>query len=243
MSFATIEFAVRGTVATITLDRPHVLNAYNAQMRDDLFAALGAVADDPGVHVLVLQGAGAAFSTGGDLTEFGAAPSPLVARWVRWRRDVWGLLRSLEATTIAAVHGYTVGGGLEMALLCDLVLGADDTVMFLPECALGMIPGVGGTQTLPRAVGTGRALEMILTGARVDAREAVRIGLLNRAVPRAAVHAEAQALADRIAALPRAAAAALKRSVTRGLDLSLADGIALERRLAARLSHGGGDRS
>jgi enoyl-CoA hydratase/carnithine racemase len=243
MSFATIEFALEGAVATITLNRPEVLNAYNLQMRDDLFASLGAVADDPNVRALVLQGAGAAFSTGGDLTEFGRAPSPLVARWVRWRRDVWGRLSALDAITIAAVHGYTAGGGLEMALFCDLVLAADDAVMFLPECGLGLIPGVGGTQTLPRAVGVGRALEMILTGARVDAREAVRVGLATRAVPRAAVHAEAQALAARIAALPRAAATALKRSVSRGLDLPLADGIVLERRLAARLRRGEDDRS
>jgi enoyl-CoA hydratase/carnithine racemase len=235
VSFATIEFATQGAVATVTLNRPEVFNAYNIQMRDDLFAVFGAVADDPAVRVLVLRGAGSAFSTGGDLTEFGAAPSPLTARWVRWRRDVWGLLASLEAVTIAAVHGYTAGGGLEMALLCDLIVAADDAVMFLPECSLGMIPGVGGTQTLPRAVGVGRALEMILAGRRVDPSEAARIGLVNRVVPRAALDVAAAALADRIAALAPAAVSAVKRCVTQGLELPLAEGLALERRTARRL--------
>jgi len=234
--FRTITFSRRGAVATITLNRPEVLNAYDVEMRDDLFSVFGAVADDPTVGALVLRGRGRAFSSGGDLTEFGTAPSPLVARWVRWRRDVWGLFRSLKAIAIAAVHGYAAGSGLEMALLCDLVLAADDAVFFLPECALGMIPGVGGTQTLPRAVGVGRALHMVLTGSRVDAREALRIGLVNRTVPRGELDPAARALADRVAALPRELVAAVKRCVTDGIELPLAEGLALERRVRAGMT-------
>src|SRR5262249_32508979 len=126
-------------------------------MRDDLYAVFGAADEDPEVRALVLRGRGRAFSTGGDLTEFGTAPSPFVAREVRWRRDVWGRLLGLRAASIAAVHGYAVGGGFEMALLCDLCLAADDARFALPETGLGMIPGVGGTQTLPRRGGPGRA--------------------------------------------------------------------------------------
>lgn len=230
--FRTIVYETRGAVATITLNRPRVLNAYNTEMRDELFTVLSAVADDPAVRAVVLRGAGPAFSSGGDVREFGTAPSPLMARWVRWRRDVWGLLRSLDAITIAAVHGYAAGSGLEMALLCDMVLVADDAVMFLPECALGMIPGVGGTQTLPRAVGMGRALDMVLTGARVDARGAVRIALANRSLPRAELDRAAQTLAERITALSREHVAAVKRCVNEGVELPLAEGLALEQRLS-----------
>lgn len=241
-SFRTILYATRGPVAFVTLNRPEVLNAYNVEMRDELFSALDAVRDDPGLRVLVLQGAGRAFCSGGDLSEFGTAPSPLVARWVRWRRDVWGLLASLDPITIAAVHGLVVGSGLEMALLCDLVLAADDAIMALPECGRGMIPGVGGTQTLPRAVGEGRALDMILTGARVDAREAARIALVNRVVPRAELEGAVVDVAARIASLPAGGVTALKRCVNRGIERSLAEGLALEWRLARTVRQGERDR-
>jgi enoyl-CoA hydratase/carnithine racemase len=219
----------------VALNRPDVLNAYNVEMRDELFTVLSAVHDDPTVRVLVLRGNGRAFSSGGDLCEFGTAPSPLGARWVRWRRDVWGLLSSCPAITVAAVHGCTAGSGLEIALLCDILLAADDADIFLPETSRAMIPGAGGTQTLPRAVGVGRALHMILTCLRVDAREAHRIALVSRAVPRGELGSAVHALADRIAALPASAVSALKRAVTYGADLTLAEGLALERRLAAGL--------
>src|SRR5207245_10854994 len=122
----------------VTLNRPRQFNAYNMAMRDELFAALGAIHDDPEVRAMVLRGAGASFSTGGDLAEFGTAPSPIIARWVRFRRDVWGTMRAVPIPTIAAIHGYTVGGGLEMALLCDLAIAADDTRICLPETGAGM---------------------------------------------------------------------------------------------------------
>jgi enoyl-CoA hydratase/carnithine racemase len=238
--FRTLLFAVEDAVATITLNRPEVLNAYDVAMRDDLYAVLSAVADDPGIRAVVLRGAGRAFCSGGDVTEFGTAPSPLVARRVRWRRDVWGVLQSLRAITIAAVHGHAAGSGLEMALLCDLLVLAQDAVLSLPECALGMIPGVGGTQTLPRAAGAGRALDMVLTGRRIDGREAVRIALANRCVPRATLDAVARGLAERIATLPPAVAAAIKHCVNHGAELSVSEGLALERRVAGALATGQG---
>lgn len=231
--FRTIVFERQGHVASVALNRPHVLNAYSVEMRDELFAALSAIHDDPTVHVLVLRGNGRAFSSGGDLREFGTAPSPLVGRWARWRRDVWGLLAACPAVTIAAVHGHTAGSGLEMALLCDVIVAADDVTMCLPETSRAMIPGVGGTQTLPRAVGVGRALDMTLACSPVDAREARRIALVNRMVPRSDLAHATKALAEQMAALPRPAVVALKRAVNRGLDLTLTDGLALERRLAA----------
>ena len=235
MTFATVIFEKQGPVAVVSLNRPRMLNAYNVQMRDDLYQALCAVRDDPEVRAMILRGEGAAFCTGGDVSEFGSSPSPTQAREVRWRRDVWGTLLSLEQPTIAAVHGYAVGGGLEMALLCDLCVAAADGVFFLPETSLGMIPGVGGTQTLPRAVGLGRAMDTVLTNRRIDAPEALRIGLVNRVVPGETLMAEAGALALRLAGLDPRAVATAKRAVRRGRDLSLAAGLGLERRLFAAL--------
>src|SRR5262249_44069166 len=152
---------------------------------DDLFAVLDAADRDPEVRALVLRGAGRAFSSGGDLAEFGSAPSPVVARAVRFQRDVWGRLLALRAATVAAVHGWAAGGGMEMALLCDVRVAAVDARFALPETGLGMIPGVAGTQTLPRAVGLARALDLTLTGRALDAREAVTMGFVHRVVPRA----------------------------------------------------------
>ena len=233
-AFSTVRFERRGPIAWVVLDRPAQLNAYNLAMRDDLDQILDALHDDPDVCAMVLTGAGPAFSTGGDLSEFGRAPSPLVARWVRFRRDVWGKLLALPIPTVAAVHGFTVGGGLEMALLCDVAIAADDTRICLPETGAGMIPGVGGTQTLARRAGLGRGLELCLSGRWIDAREAMLVGLVDEVVPKSALDRIAARLARRLGALPRTLVALLKIAVREGLDLELRSGLALERRLAAR---------
>jgi enoyl-CoA hydratase/carnithine racemase len=217
----------------VSLNRPHVLNAYNVAMRDALYETLAAVRDDPEVRVMLLRGNGPAFCTGGDVREFGSAPSPVIARQARWRRDVWHLLRSLPQPTIAAVHGYAVGGGFEMALLCDLCVAAADARLAYPETGLGMIPGVAGTQTTARALGLGRALDLILTGRWLSAVEASRLGLVTSVVPRNKLHATAIDLARRVCALPASLVTRAKRAVHDGLDLSLADGLALERRLSS----------
>jgi len=223
-------------VAWVTLNRPDQYNAYNVEMRDALFDALGAVEDDPDVRAMVLAGAGSAFSTGGDLHEFGSAPSPTVARWVRFRRDVWGRLRALSVPTIAAIHGFTVGGGLEMALLCDFAIAADDTRICFPETGAGMIPGVAGTQTGSRRLGLGWALDLCITGRWIDARDALLVGLVAEVVPGASLESRAQALALEVGRLPRECTAAAKLAVWDGLDLPLNEGLELERRLAQRLA-------
>ena len=233
--FATVRYEKRGPVAVVTLDRPRALNAYNVAMRDDLYAVFGAADEDSEVRALVLRGRGRAFSTGGDLSEFGTAPSPFVAREVRWRRDVWGRLLDLRAVSIAAVHGYAVGGGFEMALLCDLCVAADDARFALPETGLGMIPGVGGTQTLPRRVGLARALDVVLTGRRLDARAAYAAGLVARVVPRHRLDSVALALGRRLATLEPELVLAARRCVRAAHDLSLVGAEALERRLGLAL--------
>ena len=231
---SAVLYEKRGPVAWVTLNRPAQFNAYNMAMRDDLFQILDAIHGDRDVRAMVLRGAGQAFSTGGDLAEFGMAPSPIVARWVRFRRDVWGMLRALPVPTIAAIHGYTVGGGLEMALLCDVAIAADDTRISLPETGAGMIPGVAGTQTAPRRLGFGRAMDLCITGRWIDAREAMLVGLVAEVVPGQDLTRRALELALTLARLPREQAALLKLAVWDGLELPLRDAIALERRLAER---------
>ena len=222
-----------GPVAIVSLNRPEVLNAYNVAMRDALFEALQAVRDDGDVRTMVLRGNGPAFSTGGDVSEFGSAPSPITAREVRWHRDVWGLLHALPKPTIAAVHGFTVGGGFEMALLCDLCIAAADARFGYPETGLAMIPGVAGTQTTPRAVGVSRALELVLMGRWLTATEAFNMGLVVRVVTPEQLRNAAIDLARRLCELPPTLAARVKRAVDEGLDLPLAEGLALEGRLAS----------
>lgn len=234
-AFSTLRYVKRGRVAVVTLDRPAVLNAYNMAMRDDLDAALAAVDDDPEVRVLVLRGRGRAFSTGGDVEEFGTAPSPLVARIVRWRRDVWGRLLSLRAATVAAVHGFAVGGGMEMALLCDLTVASTDARFALPETGLGMIPGVAGTQTVARRAGLARALDIVLTGRWLDARAALAAGIVTRVVPRSHLEVTVRALAGRLARLDPRLVQAARRCVRAAHDLEFDAGLALERRLALAL--------
>jgi enoyl-CoA hydratase/carnithine racemase len=225
-------FDKRGTVAWITLNRPRQYNAYNVAMRDALYEALWAVHHDPEVTAMVLTGAGPAFSTGGDLHEFGQAPSPVVARWVRFRRDVWGLLRSLPVPTIAAVHGFTVGGGLEMLLLCDVAIAADDTRMSLPETGTGMIPGVAGTQTASRRLGLGWAMDLCITGRWIEADQALYIGLVAEVVPAANLEQRAMALALELGAVPRQVAAIVKTAIWEGLELPIERALELERHLA-----------
>jgi enoyl-CoA hydratase/carnithine racemase len=233
--FDTVIYERRGSVAWIILNRPDQLNAYNVAMRDDLFQVLSAVHEDPEVRAMVLAGAGPSFSTGGDVSEFGQAPSPVAARWIRFRRDVWGRLSSLTVPTVAACHGFTVGGGLEMALLCDVAIAADDTRFCLPETGLGMIPGVAGTQTAPRRLKYGWALDLGLTGRWIDAAQALFVGLVAEVVPPGNLERSAQRWALKLSRLPRERVAAAKLAVRDGLNMPLPDALELENRLAQRL--------
>jgi enoyl-CoA hydratase/carnithine racemase len=234
-AFTAVIYEKRDGVAWVTLNRPDKLNAYNVEMRDDLFQVLNAIHDDPGVRAMVLAGAGEAFSTGGDVSEFGQAPSPVAARWIRFRRDVWGRLKSLPIPTVAAVHGFTVGGGMEMALLCDIAIAADDARFCLPETGLGMVPGVAGTQTAPRRLKFGWALDLCITARWIDAHQALFIGLVATVVRPQALARAAHEMALALSRLPREHIAIAKLAVWEGLNTSLAEGLALERRLAMRI--------
>jgi enoyl-CoA hydratase/carnithine racemase len=231
--FQTVIYEKSENVAYITLNRTQVLNVYNLQMRDELYQILCAIKDDDEVKVAILKGAGnKAFCAGADLSEFLTAPSPIIARRVRWERDIWGLFLSLPQPLIGALHGYILGSGMEMALCCDLRIASEDAKFGLPETGLGIIPAAGATQTLPRVVGRAKAMEMLLTADRIDAREAYDVGLVNKVVPRAQLLATAQEMAREIISYSHGAVRYAKQAVVRGLDLPLAEGLELERRLA-----------
>ena len=179
-SFETILYDKLDGIGYVTINRPEFLNAYNIRMRDELFEILGAVKDDPDVKAVIFRGAGdKAFCAGADLSEFLTAPPPVAARKVRFDRDVWGLFLSLPQPLIAALHGYVLGSGIEIALCCDIRLVSDDVKFGLPEVGLGIIPAAGGTQTLPRIIGRAKTLEMFLTGKRLTAKEALDCRLAN----------------------------------------------------------------
>ena len=236
-AFQTVLYEKLGHVARVTLNRPQVLNAYNMAMRDEMYQVLWAIRDDPEVHGVILCGAGdRAVCAGADLTEFGTAPSQTVARQVRWERDVWGLFLSIRKPLIAALHGFVIGSGVEIACLCDIRIAAADSVFSMPEAALGMVPAAGGTQTLPRTIGPGPALQMLLTNSRVTAPDALRLGLVNRVVSPSALADESERLAQELASRDPAALAAAKEAVLAGADLTLTQGLALEERLAIRLA-------
>ena len=234
-SFETLLYEKRGPVARISFNRPQVLNAYNVQMRDDLSQALSAVADDAEVRALLVTGEGRGFCAGADLTEFGTAPSQVIARKVRWQRDVWGQMVNLDKPSVAAIHGFCIGSGVEIALLCDLRIAAHETVFAMPEVHLGMIPAAGGTQTLPRAVGPATTIDLLLTGRRFDADEALAMRMLTRVTPAQQLVDEGWRLAEALAGLEPQSAAAMKKALSIGGDLELVRGLEFEERLAAGL--------
>ena len=234
--FETLIYEKKDHIAYVTLNRPQALNVYNIQMRDDLYQVLGAIKDDPEIRVVIFRGAGKkAFCAGADLSEFLSAPSPIIARQARFGRDVWGLFLSIPQPLIAAVHGYVLGSGIEIALCCDIRIASEDAKFGLPEVGLGILPAAGGTQTLPRAIGRARALEMLLTNRWLSSQEAYNTGLVNQVVLKNKLFETAEEVAKRIASFDPMVVRNAKQAVLRGLDLSLAEGLELERRLAMAL--------
>jgi enoyl-CoA hydratase/carnithine racemase len=233
--FETLIYEKQNGLARVTLNRPDDLNVYNTRMRDELWEVFGAIRDDPTVRAMLLNGAGRAFCAGADLSEFGTAPSVAIARTVRWARDVWGLLHDLEIPTIAALHGYVIGSGLEMALLCDIRVAAEGTQFRCPELSLGFIPAAAGTQTLPRLIGLGVSLEMLLSGAWVNHETGLHCGLVNRVVPPDRLLSVAETLAFTMMSRNPLAIRLAKTAIRRGSELPLNEGLQLESRLAQRL--------
>jgi enoyl-CoA hydratase/carnithine racemase len=235
-TYEAIRYEQTDGVATVTLSRPEVHNAMNQAMRRELLEVFTHLRTDDGVRAVVVQGAGEkAFSAGADIREFLEPPVVTQFREARRRVDFRREMERCPQAIIAAIRGYAFGGGLELALACDIRVAADDAQLGLTEVNLAIIPGGGGTQRLPRLVGRGKALEMILTGMRIPAAEALRIGLVERVVPVAELPSAAQALARTIADKAPVAMRYAKEAVVGGLGLPLDDGIRLENDLATLL--------
>ena len=230
-------------VASITLNRPEALNAINMAMRDELWTFIQASQLDPEVRVLVFRGEGArAFSAGADISEFGTAPSLHESREARRLRDLWALLEDLPITTIAALHGFCFGAGIELPLYCDLRIAAENTRIALPEVTLGYIPSAGGTQLMPRVAPPGAARGLILSGDPIDARQAQSWGIVHRLVRADELDANVFEVARRLVLAEPAIAAAVKRSIRRGLDLPMSAAIRQDALTARRLANTMSDR-
>jgi enoyl-CoA hydratase len=236
MAYEVIRYELADGIATITLNRPAVHNAMNERMREELTACFGELARAEDARVIIVTGTGErAFSAGADIREFVAPQVPVRFRDSRRRVDFRAAMDRCPQPIIAAIRGFALGGGLELALACDIRIAGEDSQLGLTEVNLAIIPGGGGTQRLPRLVGRGKALEMILTGARVDAREALRIGLVERVVPATEVLSSAQALARTLAEKAPVALRYAKEAVVKGLGVPLEDGLRLENDLATLL--------
>ena len=215
-------------MALVTIDRPGALNAVSLAVLAELVAALCALDADPDCRCLVLTGAGTrAFAAGADIGELAEQTPESLAAGGDFER--WDQLREVGLPIIAAVRGYALGGGCELAMACDLIVAGEDARFGQPEIKLGVIPGAGGTQRLTRAIGKARAMELILTGRSIQAREAEAMGLVNLVVPAEETLDRALELAGRIAQMPPVAVRAAKAMVNRAYDTSLTDGLADER--------------
>ncbi|HEY0297392.1 MAG TPA: enoyl-CoA hydratase/isomerase family protein [Bordetella sp.] len=232
----TVITEVRDGVAWLTLNRPEALNAINEAVRAELPAALAAADAREDVRVVVLRGAGPrAFCVGADIKEFSAVGSALAWRQQRAHRHWISAFDRVVKPTIAAVHGHCLGGGLEIALACDIRIAADDASFGFPETGHGIIPGAGGTQRITRLLGQGVALDLVLTGERIDAARALAMGLVSRVAPAAGLAELAAAVAARIAERPPLAVQFAKEAVRAGAELPLAAGLRYETDLSAHL--------
>jgi enoyl-CoA hydratase len=232
-----LSFEQRETIAVVRLDRPEKLNALTREMLSGLGEAFARIGSEPGsLRAVILTGAGdKAFSAGTDIAELAAMGAEEGHNIAGRGQKVCELIERCPVPVIAAVNGLAAGGGCELALACHLRVASTGARFSLPELKLGVMPGYGGTQRLARATGSGRALEMMLTGAELSAAEALRVGLVNRVAAPAELFAEAEALAQQIAGLAPLAVRACLEAVTRGLALPLEEGLELERELFSRL--------
>ena len=229
MSYDTLLLARDGAVATVTVNRPEKLNALNARTIDDLRRAMLELRHDASVRAVILTGAGEkAFVAGADISEL-ASGTPVSGRDLAQRgQHVFDLVEQLGKPTIAAINGVALGGGCELAMACTFRLAADTAKLGQPEINLGIIPGYGGTQRLPRLVGRDHALDLVLTGRHVPAAEALALGLVTRVVAAAQLMDEARALAAALAAKAPVALRLAMDAVNRGLEMPFADACALE---------------
>ncbi len=229
MAYETLIVETRGRVGMVTLDRPKALNALSATLMAELIAALRAFDTDQDIGAIVLTGSDKAFAAGADIKEM--ADLDFVDAFMGDEAAGWEAVTQIRKPIIAAVAGYALGGGCELAMMCDIILAADTAKFGQPEISLGIIPGIGGTQRLIRAVGKAKAMELCLSGRMMEAQEAERAGLVARIVPAADLLDEALALAGKIAGYSAPAVMMAKEAINRANEIPLCEGLKFERRL------------
>ena len=225
-NYQTISLLVEGPVATVKINRPDALNALNSVLVRELVAALDALEADDSVRCVVLTGSDKAFCAGADIKEM-ASLSAADIESADHLQPVWDRAASFEKPLIAALSGYALGGGLELAMCCDIIIASEGTKLGQPEINIGIIPGGGGTQRLPRAVGKYKAMEMILTGATISAEEGKALGLVNRVVPPGKYLEEATKLASEIASKAPIAVRSAKKAIAASQEMGLSSGLEL----------------
>ena len=230
MAYLSLDLTIDDGIATLTFNRPKALNALNTALLEELADALDSIGKDETIRVLILTGAGEkSFIAGADITEI-ATLTPLGAKkFAQFGQDIISKLQGLAIPVIAAVNGYALGGGCEMALACDFIYASEKAIFGLPEITLGVIPGFGGTQRLPRLIGANRAKEMIFTGKHLTAAEAKEIGLVNKTFAPEELMNAATEVAKTIAAKGKASLCAAKQTVSQGLNADLVTGLGIER--------------
>ncbi len=229
MAYDTIKTEKRGAVALITLNRPDALNALNSQLVDELIDAVQGFDADDAVGCMVITGSEKAFAAGADIKEM--QPKTYMDVYKEDLFEKANRIAEARKPVVAAVSGYALGGGCELAMLCDFILASDTAKFGQPEISLGVMPGIGGSQRLTRFVGKSKSMEMCLTGRMMDAEEAERSGLVSRVVPAADLVEEAVKTAEKIAGMSRPVSALTKEAVNRSYETTLAEGIRFERRL------------
>jgi enoyl-CoA hydratase len=234
-NFQNILTEIRNNVEIITVNRPKALNALNSDTVSELMSAVKTFDADKSIRVIVITGSGdKAFVAGADITGFPTMGKSGADKFARLGHDLMLAIESATKPVIAAVNGYALGGGTELALACDFIYAADNAVFGLPEVSLGLFPGFGGTQRLNKYVGIGMAREMIYTGKKIKAEEAVRIGLVNKMVPQAELMNEVIKVANEIIANSPMAVGLVKEVVNKGATLPLKEGLAIERETFSR---------
>ncbi len=233
MTYQDILVETRGRVGVIRLNRPQALNALNSRLNDELGQAVAAFDADAGVGCMLLTGSDKAFAAGADIKEMAAKSA--VEVFMGDFTGGWDAVARARKPVVAAVAGFALGGGCELAMQCDLIIAADTAKFGQPEMKLGIMPGIGGTQRLPRAVGKAKAMDLILTGRMMDAAEAERAGLVARVVPAASLMEEAWKVAETIASMSLPALVAAKEAVNRAYEAPLAEGFRFERRVFGAL--------
>lgn len=223
-----VSLAVDDSVAVVTLQREQQLNALNREVLSDLGEIVAELHHRSDVRVVLLHGVGRAFAAGADIAQMKDLSGPEAERFSRFGQDVFSALEALPQPTVALVHGYALGGGLELAMACDIRIAAEATKFGQPEVTLGVVPGFGGSQRLPRLIGQGNALYLLLTGELVDASEAQRLGLVSKVVQADQLLAAGKQLAQHLLTVGPYALAGIKRTVYEGAELDLQRGLRVE---------------